>query len=189
MSLSPQEDRGIPTETGRVARAAFPKTTFCMRLRDVLGPLFTAEALLFESVLDRVKAADLLAAGGRTRTDSTHVLAAIRDLERLELVGETLRAALEAIAATDPAWLRSFAPKDWFTQYGARVDAYRLPKAETERLDLARRIGADGVTVLAQAWRADAPAFVKTLPAVSSLRAIWVQQYYRDDSGIVLRDK
>jgi hypothetical protein len=97
------------------------------------------------------------------------VLGAIRDLERLELVGETLRAALEAIAAADPAWLRSFAPKDWFTRYGARVDAYRLPKAETERLELARRIGADGVAVLAQAWRADAPAFVKTLPAVSSL--------------------
>jgi len=267
MSLSPREDRGIPTETERVARAAFPKTAFCMRLRDVLGPLFTdeafaglfsgrgrpaespgtlalvsvlqfvegltdtqaadavrgrvdwkyllgleltdqgfdssvltefrgrlvesgsAEALLFDSVLDRVKAAELLAAGGRTRTDSTHVLGAIRDLERLELVGETLRAALEAIAATDPCWLRSFAPEDWFTRYGARVDAYRLPKAETERLELARRIGADGVTVLTQAWRADAPAFVNALPAVASLRAIWVQQYYHDDSEIVLRDK
>jgi hypothetical protein len=104
------------------------------------------------------------------------VLGAIRDLERLELLGKTLRAAFEAVAAIDPSWLRSFAPSDWFTQHGARVDAYRLPKSETERLELARRIGADGVTVLAQAWRADAPAFVKALPAVASLRAIWVQQ-------------
>jgi hypothetical protein len=32
------------TETARVARAAFPKTAFCMRLRDALGPLFTDEA-------------------------------------------------------------------------------------------------------------------------------------------------
>jgi transposase len=51
----------------------------------------SAEVLLFESVLDRLKAADLLAPGGRARTDSTHVLGAIRNLERLELVGETLR--------------------------------------------------------------------------------------------------
>lgn len=44
-------------------------------------------------------------------------------------------------------------------------------------------------TRLAQASRADAPAFVEALPAVAGLRAIWVQQYYHDDSGIVLRDK
>jgi transposase len=44
MSLSPRVDRGIPTETKRVAQAAFPKMTFCMRLRDILGPLFTDEA-------------------------------------------------------------------------------------------------------------------------------------------------
>src|SRR6185312_1333562 len=92
-------------------------------------------------------------------------------------------------AATDPSWLRSFAPTDWFTRYGARVDAYRLPKSEAERLELARRIGADGVAVLAQVWRDDAPAFVKGLPAVASLRAIWVQQYYHDGSGIFLRER
>lgn len=267
MSLSPREDRGVPAETERVARAAFPNATFCMRVRDVLGPLFTdeafaglfsgrgrpaespgtlavvsvlqfvegltdaqaadavrgrvdwkyllgleltdqgfdssvlsefrgrlvesgaAEVLLFESVLDRLRAADLLAPGGRARTDSTHVLGAIRSLERLELVGETLRAALEAIAAAAPDWLRGFAPIDWFTRYGPRVDAYRLPKAESERLELALRIGADGVTVLTRAWRADAPVFVRALPAVESLRAIWVQQYYRDPAGLHWRTR
>ena len=37
-----------------------------------------------------------------TRTDSTHVLAATRDLNRLELVGETLRATLNALATVAP---------------------------------------------------------------------------------------
>jgi hypothetical protein len=44
MSLWPREDRGVPAEIERVARAAFPNATFCMRVRDVLGPLFTDEA-------------------------------------------------------------------------------------------------------------------------------------------------
>jgi transposase InsO family protein len=34
---------------------------------------------------------------GRQRTDATHVVAAVRHLNRLEMVGETLRAALEAL--------------------------------------------------------------------------------------------
>jgi hypothetical protein len=37
------------------------------------------------------------------------VLAAVRDLNRLEFVGETLRAALEAVAAA-PQWLASWMP-------------------------------------------------------------------------------
>ena len=40
----------------------------------------------------------------RQRTDSTHVLGRIRDLNRLELAGETVRAALEALAAAAPGW-------------------------------------------------------------------------------------
>lgn len=140
-------------------------------------------------MLDRLKAVDLLTAGGRARTDSTHVLGAIHSLERLELVGETLRGALEAIAATAPDWLRSVAPGDWFTRYGPRVDAYRLPKAESERLELALRVGADSVMVLERAGRADAPVFVKSLPAVDRLRAIWVQQYYRDSDGVHRRTR
>jgi hypothetical protein len=42
------------------------------------------------------------ASGGRQRTDATQVLAAVRELNRLELVTETLRAALEALAAAAP---------------------------------------------------------------------------------------
>src|SRR3954453_16195151 len=53
-----------------------------------------AEERLLGQLLDACPARGLLKARGRQRTDATHVLASIRVLNRLELLGETLRAAL-----------------------------------------------------------------------------------------------
>jgi hypothetical protein len=46
----------------------------------------------------------LIKARGRQRTDSTHVLAAVRALNRLEVVGETMRHALTTLAVVAPEW-------------------------------------------------------------------------------------
>src|SRR4249919_2856632 len=70
----------------------------------------SAEALLLDKLLERCRAMGWLTARGQQRTDSTHVLAAIRVLNRLELVAETLRAALNALATVAPAWLQALAP-------------------------------------------------------------------------------
>src|SRR5207302_1329881 len=70
----------------------------------------SAEELLLEKMLERCRALGLLTARGQQRTDSTHVLAAIRVLNRLELVAETLRAALNAVATVAPAWLQALTP-------------------------------------------------------------------------------
>jgi len=43
MSMYPQELGAIPEETARVARAACPKGTLAMRLRDALGELYRDE--------------------------------------------------------------------------------------------------------------------------------------------------
>ena len=51
-------------------------------------------ARLLERVLDVARWGDLLKARSRQRMDSTHVLAAVRDLNRIKLLGETLRATL-----------------------------------------------------------------------------------------------
>src|SRR5919205_4629243 len=40
MSLSPSQLYSVPTQTQRVARAAFPKGSLCLRLSDELGTLF-----------------------------------------------------------------------------------------------------------------------------------------------------
>jgi len=62
---------------------------------------------LLGRVLDAAREDGLLKVRGRQRTDSTHVLAAIRTLNRVELVAETLRAALNDIATVTPDWLGS----------------------------------------------------------------------------------
>src|SRR5215212_2596846 len=172
MSLHPQHPiPPVPKLTARIARAAFPKSSPYLTLRDRLGPIFSdpdfaelypeggqpgyppwrlalvtlmqfreslsdrqaaeavraridwkyllglpladagfdhsvlcefrdrllasgAEARLLDRLLDAARAAGLLKARGQARTDCTHVLAAVRKLNRLELVGETVRAAL-----------------------------------------------------------------------------------------------
>ena len=79
------------------------------------------ERLALDALLQRLAGLGLLG-GGRARTDSTHVLASIRTLNRLELAGETLRAALEALAAAAPDWLAGALDPSWQEAYGARVE-------------------------------------------------------------------
>jgi transposase len=92
-----------------LADAGFDYTVLCeFRARLLAGG--AAERLLAR-MLDVAHEAGLIKARGRQRTDSTHVLAAVRALNRLELVAETLRAALNAIAGVAPDWLRARSPR------------------------------------------------------------------------------
>ncbi len=258
MSMYPRELGTIPEETARVARAACPKGTLAMRLRDALGALYQdeqfeglypvegqpayapwrlavvtvlqytenltdrqaanavreridwkyslgleltdpgfdfsllsefrmrlvdsqQETLMLDRLLEVCKQRGWLKAGGKQRTDSTHVLARVRSLSNLECVGETLRAALDDLAALAPDWLVRQISSDWFERYSHRVENYRLPKAESQRTALAQQIGADGVHLLHSLEQPDAPAELKDLASVQLLRQVW-QQYY-DLSG------
>jgi transposase len=144
-----------------------------------------AEAQLFTRLLEQFQAQGLLKQE-RQRTDSTHVLGAIRTLHRLELVGETMRAALDALAVAVPAWLRGHSQPDWIERYGPRVEEARLPKGREKRDQLAQTIGADGAALLA-AIDTDAPTWLRALPAVQRLRQIWEQQYRREGEDLVWR--
>jgi hypothetical protein len=147
------------------------------------------ERSLFELLLARLKELGLVSPGGTQRTDSTHVLGAIRDLNRLELAGETVRAALEALAAAAPGWLAGVIDASWQEVYGQRIDGWRLPASDAKRKDLAAQYGADGYHLLEAAWAPGAPGWLRELPAVQTLRRIWVQQYYRTGRGaVVMRD-
>src|SRR5690349_2218845 len=84
------------------------------RTRLVAGGL---ESTIFEALLARLLKRGLLSGGGRQRSDSTHVLAAIRSMNRLELAGETVRAALEALAAAAPDWLPGAIDPSWGERY------------------------------------------------------------------------
>jgi transposase len=147
-----------------------------------------AERVIFDRLLDLAKERGLVKAGGRQRTDSTHVLARIRDLNRLELAGETVRAALEALSAAAPGWLATVIDVSWQQVYGQRIDNLRLPESQAARDELAVRYGRDGYYLLERVHGPGAPGWLTELPAVQVLRVIWIQQYYRDGEKVIRRE-
>ena len=143
----------------------------------------SAEERLLTTQLQLFQARGLVKAGGRQRTDSTHVVAVIRQLNRLELVGESLRHTLNELALVAPDWLVTVAQPDWYERYGRRFDSFHLPESREKRQALAQQIGVDGHRLLAAALASTAPEAVRTAPCLQVLRQIWVQQYYIDASG------
>jgi transposase len=150
------------------------------RARLVVGE---AEHLLLDTLLERFKARGLVKARGKQRTDSTHVLAAVHDLHLLELVAETLRAALDDLATVVPDWVRSTAQPAWFERYGRRVEDYRLPKSQDKRQVLAIEIGMDGFVLLDALDGPNAPQAAREVAMVQTLRDVWRVHYDREDDG------
>ena len=143
-----------------------------------------AERLLLEAMLETCIAIGLVKARGKQRSDSTHILAAIRTLNRLELVGETLRAALNSLATVAPQWLRSWVPPEWFDRYAPRVEESRLPKGREARYAHGEAVGSDGFQVLEAVYDTEAPAWLCQVPAVEILRRVWLAQYYVDEGQV-----
>ena len=143
----------------------------------------SAEELLLDKLLERCRALGLLTARGQQRTDSTHVLAAVRACNRLACVGETLRAALNDLAVVAPAWLRQQITADWFERYSQRFEESRLPAGETPRSAYAEQIGTDGLQLLDAIDHTTTPCWIREVPAVEILRRTWVYQYYTDEQG------
>lgn len=152
-----------------------------------------AETLLFETLLTVLKEEKLVKPRSRQRTDSTHVLAAMHVLNRLELVGETMRHALNTLATVAPEWLRSWVPSEWFDRYtaagspfgrrpaSARFEEYRLPAALAARTALVEQVGADGRRLLTAIFETPDLAWLAQVPAVATLWRVWLQQFYAGD--------
>lgn len=148
----------------------------------------SAEERLLDVLLERLQACGLLKARGRQRTDATRVLGALRQLNRLECVGETMRQALNAIATVEPDWLRALATPEWFDRYGRRIEDARLPTKPEERQQYAEIIGADGLALLEAVYAPDAPTGLRELEALQILRRVWVHQYETVDGQLRWRD-
>jgi transposase len=141
------------------------------------------QELLLDRVLDLLREKKLLKERGKQRTDSTHVLAAIRVMNRLELVMETLRAALNDLSEVVPIWLSGVALPEWFVRYAARIEDTRLPRTEKARQELAEAVGADGFYLL-ERIRQEQPDLLKR-ESVEILQQVWRRHYTRDDAGEV----
>lgn len=167
--------------------AGFDASVLCeFRARLVSGQ---AEARLFDRLLAVFKEHGWVKANGKQRTDSTHVLAAIRVLGRLEQAGETLRHALNVLAEAEPDWLLRQVPPEWFDRYARRFEEARLPGKKTEQQQMALVIAADGYALLHAVYAPQAPTTLRHLPSVQILRQVWVQQFYREAETIRWRDE
>lgn len=143
--------------------------------------------LLLDKLLIAFRERGLVKARGQQRTDSTHVLAAIRMLNRLEHLGETLRAALNQIAHDAPGWLRLTAQPEWYVRYGTRIEEHDFPKGKAVRQALAVQIGQDGFTLLDALDSNDTLQSMRDSPSVGALRLSWSQQFDRTDGTVRLR--
>src|ERR1700733_12332183 len=132
------------------------------------------EQAALDALLARLAAEGLVRAGGKQRTDSTHVIAAVRALHTTELAGESVRAALEALAAACPGWLRArFCLPDGDRRYGVPVTTWRRPApGKAERDKLALQYARDGYALVAACYEEDAPPWLREIPAVQVLRTV-----------------
>ncbi len=133
------------------------------------------EASLLERMLEGFQAKKPLKSGGTQRTDSTHILAKVRYLSRMESVVETLRAALNELAEFSPEWLKTQITPRWFELYSRRIEEYRLPKGEKSRQEYINEVGNHGFDLLI-AIAASNSEDLKNLPMVQLLEQMWKRQ-------------
>lgn len=139
-----------------------------------------AERRLFDLLLKDFRERGWIKERGKQRTDSTHVLAEIRTLRRLECVGETMRHALNVLSEVAPVWLLEHMDPAWAERYEKRFSDFRLPKDEKKRVELAETIGADGRRLLEWVYAEEQFPWLRELDAIQTLRKVWLQHYQAD---------
>ena len=147
-----------------------------------------AERRVFDAVLAIAQSRGLVKACGRQRSDSTHILGAIRAMTRLETVTETLRHALNVLATTAPDWLRFHTAPDWVDRYGLQASEYRLPKGDAKRFAWAKQVARDGQGLLTALYREPSASDLSGLPAIATLRQVWIQNFVWIDDQLAWRE-
>src|SRR6266851_2671045 len=142
------------------------------------------EQVVLDALLALLAAGGLVKAGGKQRTDSTHVIAAVAALNRLELAGESVRAALEALTAAHPAWVEQrVCVPDFARRYATPMTSWRPPVSQARRDELAIAYAKDGYALLEAVYERSSPAWLRELPAVDVLRRVLLQNYTRTITG------
>jgi transposase len=142
------------------------------------------EQVVLDALLVRLAADDLVKAGGKQRTDSTRVVAAVAALNRLELAGESVRAALEALTAARPDWVAErICVPDFARRYGTPLTSWRPPASQARQDELAITYARDGYALLEAVYDKTSPAWLRELPAIDVLRRVLLQDYTRNITG------
>ncbi len=124
--------------------------------------------MALDALLAELEAEGLVKAGGKQRTDSTHVVAAVAAPNRLELAGESVCAALEALAAAYPDWLaRRICVADRDRRYGTPMTSWRPPRSEARCDELAIAYARGGYALLEAVYDPSSPPWLRELPTVT----------------------
>jgi transposase len=134
---------------------------------------------LLDTFLETCKTRGWIKSRGTQRTDSTHVLASIRTLHRLECIIETMRLVLNQLSEANADWVRQWVPLSWYERYGPRAEAFRLPKEASKREVLAAEMGAEGYALLDAVFGSEQAVGLRDLPTLEVMRQVWLQHYYR----------
>jgi transposase len=142
-----------------------------------------AEERFLEAVLDLCKERGWLKTGGRQRTDSTHILAKVRALNRAACVVETLRHALNVLTVVAPDWLQNQVQPDWLERYGHRAEEFRFPNGADKRQKLLHQVGQDGWGLLTTIEANPQTRWMLSIPAVDTLQRVWKQNSLPPEKG------
>lgn len=148
-----------------------------------------AQERIFNKILAKCKELKLIKERGKQRTDSTHVLSNIRIMNRIEVIGESFRAALNELATLEPDWLSSIAKNDWYDKYACRIENYRLPKSDDGKEDFALNVGYD-INYLFEQIKLDNKNSLLDLCKMRTLNIIFKRFFKFDDKqNILLRER
>jgi transposase len=95
---------------------------------------------------------------------------------------------LNVLAVAAPEWLRDHSQPEWLDRYGPRFEDYRLPSQQSKRQAYAELIGADGMSLLLAIDAPGSPSWLPELPALQTLRHVWVQNYLWHEGHLRWRD-
>jgi transposase len=133
-----------------------------------------AEARIFDTVLDQLKERGFFKQRGTQRTDSTHVLAVVRSLNRLEMVGKTIPAPFRSPPTLHLA--RLFPQSGWWRrppEYSARrqlAAPASVRSARRHRVDVGQQPRSHHVESLRKAVESLRRVVESLRKAVESLR-------------------
>ncbi|HEV2345204.1 MAG TPA: hypothetical protein VGS97_13990, partial [Actinocrinis sp.] len=135
--------------------------------------------LAFDRLLECCRELGLVKVRGKQRTDSTHVIGAVRDLNTRGLADEAVRALVEALATVALHFLAETVDLgQWSTRYGPPLLAWRQPRTAAECDALTFQYGRDGRTLLGAIYAQRGEfAWLRELPQVALLCTVLRQMF------------
>lgn len=165
MSMQSKGLPQIPEQTVAVARAAFPKGSVAIRVRDRLAEVFADEPF--------TEAFGVRGAPGM----SPAVLSLVTVLQFAEDLTDRQAAAM-AVRAIDWKYALGGRAHRYRLRYERGINGWTMPSSQTARDRLAMVFAQDGLALCQAAWAADAPGRIRETEAVRLLRQVLVQTYY-----------